>query len=99
MRHPEEDVATAVGLSPASGTSGPGIFGKLENLADDQVSGVVNDVAIQVQNFAGPARLSQGIAGDRSERVVLADLVDRPSHRVAGSDLRLSVPIGLAAFS
>ncbi len=74
-----------------AGTSGSGVFGKLENLADDQVSGVVDDVAIQVLDLVSPPCITQSVTGDRPERVVLPDLVDRPGHRVAGVDLGLLI--------
>jgi len=89
----------AAGLSPAPGASGPGVFGEIEKLADDQVAGVVDDVAIQVQDLVGPARVAQGVAGDGPERIVLADLVDGPGHGVAAVDLGLGVAIGPAACS
>ena len=81
------------------GHGGPGVIGKFENLADDEVSRVIDDVAIQVQDFVGPARVVQGITGNRPESVVLAYLVDRSGHRVASVDLGFGVPIRPAASS
>ena len=69
-------------LSHASGTSGLGVFGKLEDLPDDQMSGVVDDVTIQFQNFVGPAGIVQGVSGDGSQCIVLVNLVDWPGHRI-----------------
>ena len=44
-----------------------GIFGQLEDLADDELGGVVDDAAVEVENLAGAAGVSQHIAPiDRS---------------------------------
>ena len=81
------------GLFSVPGTGRTGVLGKLENLTDDQVRGILDDIAIEFQDFIGPAWVIQCVTGDRPERVVLVDSVDRPGHRVAGVDLGLRVPI------
>ena len=74
----------ARGLTAGSWTAGAGVFGELEDLADDQVARVVDEVAVQLEDLAGAAGVAQRVAGDRPQRVVRADLVDRPGDGVRG---------------
>jgi hypothetical protein len=66
--------------SPASGGAAhgrAGVFGQLEELADDELGRVVDEVAVELADFVGAAGVAQGVAGDRPQRVVRADLVGR----------------------
>ena len=55
--------------SPGPRPAGPGVFGEIEDLADDQVLGVVDDVAVQFQDLVGPARASPRVSRAMVRRV------------------------------
>ena len=54
------------------------VFRQLENLADDKLGRVGDQVAVEVEDLAGAAGISQAIAGDRPQCVVEPHLVDGP---------------------
>ncbi len=70
---------------------GVGVVGELQHLAGDEARGVVDDVAVQFQDLTGAAGVVEGVAGDRPQCVVGADLVNRPGGRHTGVDLGLTV--------
>ena len=77
--------SVAASTTRGSADAGAGVLRELDDLADDQVGRVVDQVAVQVENFAGAMRVAQHVAGDRPQGIVRADLVDRsPSDAARG---------------
>ncbi len=54
------------------------VVGKLDDLADDELRWVGDQVAVEVEDLAGAARVPQRIACDGPQRVVRPHLVDGP---------------------
>ena len=82
--------------------TGIGILRQFEDLAGDQVARDVDDVAIELEDLPGTARIAQRVAGDRAERVITANTINRPvgggrdARRAVARD---SVPSSIASSS
>src|SRR5262249_59616167 len=91
-----------LGSAAAAGAAGrggadAGVLGQLEDLAGDQVVGVVDGVDVPLEDLVGAAAVAEGVAGDAPERLVAADLVERPAGAVAGPHDPLEVGLRLPA--
>ena len=73
--------------------TGISVLRQFDELAGDQPGRIVDDAAIELEDFTGAPRIAQSVASDRAQGVVTAHLVDRP----ADGDARSGRPADLYA--